>query len=62
MVCQPDPRQTALFARAFGRTPCESDVLDQLVTGPNTRTLAGELCLSKHIAQDHLKSIFTERS
>lgn len=47
-----------LYARSHGLTPRESDVLELLARGADTRTLAGELYLSEHTVQDHLKSIF----
>lgn len=47
-----------LYARSHGLTARESEVLELLARGADTRTLAGELYLSEHTVQDHLKSIF----
>jgi DNA-binding CsgD family transcriptional regulator len=47
-----------LFARAFGLSPRESDLLALLPTGADTRALAQQLFVSEHTVQDHLKSIF----
>ncbi len=47
-----------LFARAFGLSPRESDLLALLPTGVDTRALAQQLFVSEHTVQDHLKSIF----
>lgn len=47
-----------LFARAFGLTKREQELLEHLLEGPDTRTVAGLMFLSEHTVQDHLKSIF----
>ena len=47
-----------LFARAFGLSPRESDLLTLLPMGADTRALAQRLFVSEHTVQDHLKSIF----
>jgi DNA-binding CsgD family transcriptional regulator len=47
-----------LFARAFGLTHREQELLQHLLEGPDTRTVAGLMFLSEHTVQDHLKSIF----
>jgi DNA-binding CsgD family transcriptional regulator len=47
-----------LFARAFGLTRREQELLEHLLEGPDTRTVAGLMFLSEHTVQDHLKSIF----
>jgi DNA-binding CsgD family transcriptional regulator len=47
-----------LFARAFGLSPRESDLLALLPTGADTRALAQQLFVSEHTVQDHLKSTF----
>lgn len=49
-----------LFARAFGLTAREQELLDQLATGSDTRAMARQMSLSEHTIQDHLKSIFTK--
>lgn len=47
-----------LYARSHGLTPRETELLERLALGADTRTLARELYLSEHTVQDHLKSIF----
>lgn len=51
-----------LFARAFGLTPREGELLRLLTAGLDTRALADRLFLSEHTVQDHLKSIFAKTS
>ena len=48
----------ALYARSHGLTARETELLEHLALGADTRTLAHELSLSEHTVQDHLKSIF----
>jgi DNA-binding CsgD family transcriptional regulator len=52
--------RTALFARAFGLSARETELLDHLRAGRDTRDVAGRMHLSEHTVQDHLKSIFTK--
>jgi DNA-binding CsgD family transcriptional regulator len=47
-----------LYARSHGLTARETEVLERLALGADTRTLAQALYLSEHTVQDHLKSIF----
>jgi DNA-binding CsgD family transcriptional regulator len=54
------PERVALFARAFGLSPRESELLGHLVSGTDTRDLARRMFLSEHTVQDHLKSIFAK--
>ena len=54
------PERVALFARAFGLSTRESELLGHLVTGTDTRELARRMFLSEHTVQDHLKSIFAK--
>ncbi|PZS34640.1 MAG: LuxR family transcriptional regulator, partial [Pseudonocardiales bacterium] len=49
-----------LFARAFGLTARENELLGRLATGNDTRAMAQQMSLSEHTVQDHLKSIFTK--
>jgi DNA-binding CsgD family transcriptional regulator len=49
-----------LYARSHGLTARETEVLERLALGADTRTLARELFLSEHTVQDHLKSIFAK--
>jgi len=55
----PAERRT-LFSRSHALTPRETDLLDLLVEGADTRTLADRLFVSHHTVQDHLKSIFAK--
>ena len=56
------PERIALFARAFGFSPRERELFGHLVTGADTREMAGLMFLSEHTIQDHLKSIFAKTS
>jgi DNA-binding CsgD family transcriptional regulator len=47
-----------LYARSHGLTGRETELLERLARGADTRTVARELYLSEHTVQDHLKSIF----
>jgi DNA-binding NarL/FixJ family response regulator len=49
-----------LFARAFGLTTRENELLSLLATGSDTRAMARQMSLSEHTVQDHLKSIFAK--
>lgn len=49
-----------LFARAHCFTARESELLSHLVSGADTREIAGRLFLSEHTVQDHLKSVFAK--
>lgn len=48
----------SLFARAFGLSARETELLQHLATGADTREVAGRMFVSEHTVQDHLKSIF----
>jgi DNA-binding CsgD family transcriptional regulator len=52
----------ALFARAFGLTGRERELLHHLASGSDTRDLARQMFVSEHTVQDHFKSIFAETS
>ena len=54
------PGRVTLFARAFGLSTRESELLGQLASGTDTRELARRMFLSQHTIQDHLKSIFAK--
>lgn len=54
--------RVTLFAQASGLSARESELLSHLVTGADTRELAGRMFLSEHTVQDHLKSIFAKTS
>jgi DNA-binding NarL/FixJ family response regulator len=49
-----------LFARAYGLTGREQELLGLLATGSDTRAMARQMALSEHTIQDHLKSIFAK--
>lgn len=50
----------ALYARACGLSPRESELLEHLATGADTRQVAALMFLSEHTVQDHLKSVFAK--
>jgi DNA-binding CsgD family transcriptional regulator len=52
----------SVFARAYGLSERESDLLRHLAGGSDTRDVAGRMHLSEHTVQDHLKSIFAKTS
>jgi len=47
-----------LFARTFGLTPREDELLGLLAIGGHTRSIARQMGVSELTVQDHLKSIF----
>src|SRR5215469_3592065 len=49
-----------VFARSCGLSPRETQLLHHVVTGADTRDLAGQLFVSENTVQDHLKSIFAK--
>lgn len=49
-----------LFARGHALSPRETELLDHLAQGGDTRTIAAALYVSEHTVQDHLKSIFAK--
>jgi DNA-binding CsgD family transcriptional regulator len=58
-LAAPDDR-ASVFARASGLSPRETELLQQLVTGADTRDIARHMFVSEYTVQDHLKSIFTK--
>jgi DNA-binding CsgD family transcriptional regulator len=56
------PERLALFARAFGLSEREAEVVRQLAAGGDTRELARQMFVSEHTVQDYLKSIFAKTS
>ena len=59
--CSPAER-AGLFARAFGLSAREAELLGHLATGSDTKDLSTRMSLSPHTVQDHLKSIFAKTS
>ena len=57
--CSPAERLD-LFARTNALTPRETELLDLLVAGADTKAVAEALFMSQHTVQDHLKSIFAK--
>jgi DNA-binding CsgD family transcriptional regulator len=57
--CSPAERLD-LFARTNALTPRETQLLDLLVAGADTKAIADGLFMSQHTVQDHLKSIFAK--
>ena len=51
-----------IFARAFGLSTRENELMGLLATGSDTRDLARQMFLTEHTIQDHLKSIFAKTS
>ena len=49
-----------LYARSHALSPRETELLDLLVEGADTKAVAEALFLSQHTVQDHLKSIFAK--
>ena len=47
-----------LFARAFGLSARETELLGYLANGSDTKALAREMFVSQNTVQDHFKSIF----
>lgn len=56
----PPTGRSELFARVIGLSERESELLQHLVSGNDTRELARLMFLSEHTVQDHLKSIFSK--
>jgi DNA-binding CsgD family transcriptional regulator len=52
--------RVSVFARACGLSRRETELLDHLVSGADTRDIARLMFVSEHTVQDHLKSIFAK--
>jgi DNA-binding CsgD family transcriptional regulator len=50
----------SLYARSHGLSSRETELLELLADGADTRTIAGSLHVSEHTVQDHLKSVFAK--
>jgi DNA-binding NarL/FixJ family response regulator len=46
-----------IFARTHGTSPRETEVLNLLVSGADSRSIASTLCLSEHTVHDHVRSL-----
>ncbi len=49
-----------MFAKAFGLTAREDQLLGLLANGHDTRAMARRMSVSEHTIQDHLKSVFAK--
>ena len=49
-----------LFARAAGLSPRESELVEHLTTGADTRQVAALMFVSENTVQDHLKAVFAK--
>ncbi|RKS08241.1 LuxR family transcriptional regulator [Nocardiopsis sp. Huas11] len=56
----PPTERSAVFARAFGLSAREAEVLHRLTAGGGTREVAGRMFLSEYTVQDHLKAVFAK--
>ncbi len=54
--------RVAVFARSFGFSPRETELVRHLVEGLDTRELADRMSVSEHTVQDYLKAIFAKTS
>jgi len=52
--------RASLFARAYGLTRRETELLTRLIAGADTRDLARLMYVSENTVQDHLKSVFAK--
>jgi DNA-binding CsgD family transcriptional regulator len=52
--------RAAIYGSANGFTGRETDILQRLLSGADSRDLARSLFLSEHTVQDHLKNIFAK--
>lgn len=52
--------RTAVYGRALGLTPRETELVAHLVAGADTRATAKALGIAEHTVNDHLKSIFAK--
>ena len=52
--------RVSVFARACGLSRRETELLDHLVAGADTREVARQMFVSENTVQDHLKSVFAK--
>jgi DNA-binding CsgD family transcriptional regulator len=50
----------SLYARSHGLSPRETELIELVAEGADTRSIAARLFVSEHTVQDHLKSIFAK--
>ena len=50
----------SLYARSHGLSARETELVDLLAEGADTKSIAATLFVSEHTVQDHLKSIFAK--
>jgi DNA-binding CsgD family transcriptional regulator len=56
----PPAERSALYGRVIGLSEREAQLLHELATGGDTRTVAARLHVSEHTVQDHLKAMFAK--
>ena len=56
----PPGERTDLYGRVVGLSERETELLDHLVGGRDTREIARRMFVSEHTVQDHLKSVFAK--
>ena len=54
--------RVGVFARGFGLSPREGELIRHLLTGIDTREIARRMFVSEHTVQDYLKAIFAKTS
>lgn len=54
--------RAAIYTRSHGLSGRETEIVNRLLTGADSRDLARGLYLSEHTVQDYLKNIFTKTS
>jgi DNA-binding CsgD family transcriptional regulator len=56
----PPGQRRSLYARSHGLSRRETELVELIAGGADTRSIAVTLFLSEHTVQDHLKSIFAK--
>ncbi len=52
--------RTDLYGRASGLSARETEILDHLVSGRDSKAIAGDLVLSEHTVNDHVKAVLAK--